>query len=240
MQDVLLHIGKSLEGYYPSSEITSFTGIIVENVIGKSVPMIISDKNIKITSKQENKINEVITRLKQYEPIQYILGETEFYGMKFFVDHNVLIPRPETEELVELIISENQNKNDISILDIGTGSGCIAIVLKKYLPKCEVSAWDISEEALNAARINAKNNHTDVDFRQVDILSDFPKDKKFDIIVSNPPYVLESEKSAMDKNVLDYEPHQALFVPDNSALLYYERIADAAKILLKGSGSLFF
>jgi len=240
MQSIIPYIKESLFGFYPESEITSLARIITENVTGFSVPMIISDKNKKITSTQESKIKEIIERLKLFEPIQYIIGETEFFGMKFIVDKNVLIPRPETEELVELIINENKHFQPLNILDIGTGSGCIAISIKKYLTNSNISAWDISKEALRIAELNARENKTEVLFENVDVLGNYPKKELFDIIVSNPPYVLESEKADMENNVLKYEPHLALFVPDNKALLFYERIADVALNILNSGGRLYF
>ena len=240
MQTSIAHIKKSLQGIYPISEIKSLTKVIMENVTGFSVPAIISDKNKKITSIQAKKIDEIIERLKNMEPIQYILGETEFFGMTFAVDKNVLIPRPETEELVELIISENKDVQPVNILDIGTGSGAIAVALKKNLPGSIVSAWDVSPGALGVAAKNAADNGVQVLFEKVDILGVYPKEKRFDIIVSNPPYVMESEKAVMDDNVLRHEPHLALFVPDNKALMFYERIADVALCLLEEGGRLYF
>ena len=171
--------------------------------------------------------------------ILIILEETEFFGLPFFGNKNVLIPRPETEELVELILSENSGRS-IQILDIGTGSGAIAIALAKHMKDAKITAWDISFKALDVAVSNSKANSTDISFKRVDVLGNYPTDQKFDIIVSNPPYVLESEKEDMNKNVLDYEPHSALFVPDNSPLLFYERITDIAKQLLNPNGKLYF
>ena len=192
-----------------------------------------------LTQNQQQKVESIIERLKRHEPIQYILGETEFFGLTFHVNENVLIPRPETEELVELILKEN-NKIGLCVLDIGTGSGAIAIALAKHMKNADVSAWDISSKALDVAALNSKSNSATVSFKQIDALSDYPLDKKFDIIVSNPPYVLENEKELMEQNVLDYEPHQALFVPDNNPLLFYKRIADIASNLLNHKGKLYF
>lgn len=195
--------------------------------------------NIEITPDQQQEIDAIIDRLKKHEPIQYILEETEFFGLPFTVNKNVLIPRPETEELVELIISENK-KPGLHILDIGTGSGAIAIALAKQMDKANVSAWDISYKALDVAVLNSKINSVDISFKIVDVLGDYPIDKKFDIIVSNPPYIMEKEKVSMEQNVLDYEPHSALFVPDNNALLFYNRIADISSNLLNPGGKLYF
>lgn len=197
------------------------------------------EKEPILSPTEKNKIDDVLLRLSRHEPIQYILGETEFFGLRLFVDKNVLIPRPETEELIELIIEQNEVTSPY-ILDIGTGSGCIAITLSSQIENASVSAWDISPTALSVAGRNADLNNTTIDFRVVDILSDYVSDKTFDIIVSNPPYVLESDKQNMTEDVLDYEPHIALFIPDNKALLFYERIADIALDLLNPNGTLYF
>ncbi|PXV62814.1 release factor glutamine methyltransferase [Dysgonomonas alginatilytica] len=239
MQDIIQNIRKSLSDFYPDTEISGLTRLLIENVTQSSIPAFLSDKSKKITGEELLKIDKIIERLQKFEPIQYILGETEFYGLPYSVNKNVLIPRPETEELVELIINENK-REDIRILDIGTGSGCIAISLKKYIPQSTVEGWDISNEALEVANRNSKNNSVDVAFSQVDILSDYPTEQRFDIIVSNPPYVLDSEKSQMHTNVLEYEPHTALFVADSNPLLFYERIADVATQLLTNGGKLYF
>lgn len=239
MQDIFQHIRKSLSEFYPESEISGLTRLLIENVTKSSIPALLSDKSKKITGEELLKIDKIIERLQKFEPIQYILGETEFYGLPYVVNQNVLIPRPETEELVELILNENKS-DSLSILDIGTGSGCIAISLKKHLPNSIVEGWDISTGALKVAMLNSKKNLTDVIFNQVDILSDYPDKMTFDVIVSNPPYVLDSEKSDMHTNVLGYEPHTALFVPDNDPLLFYNRIADVATQLLTNGGKLYF
>lgn len=240
MQNMLQYINNSLNGLYSQNEIRSFSKIITEEITGQSFPAIMCSKNTKITEMQQKKIKEIVTRLKQFEPIQYILEHTEFYGSDFYVNKNVLIPRPETEELVELILNENKNRDSIKILDIGTGSGAIAVTLAKHLNKANVSAWEISHKAIDVAVLNMKKNAVVVSFRRVDVLGDYPTDEKYDIIVSNPPYVLESEKEQMENNVLNYEPHSALFVPDNSPLLFYNRIADIGKDILNENGKLYF
>ena len=239
MQDILQNIRKSLSGFYPDNEISGLVRLLIEHVTKSSMPALLSDKNTKITSEEVLKIDKIVERLQRFEPIQYILGETEFYGLPFTVNHDVLIPRPETEELVELILNENKATQP-HILDIGTGSGCIAVSLQKHLPNASVKGWDISEKALAVAALNSKSNSVNVSFDQVDILSDYPTDQYFDIIVSNPPYVLDSEKTDMHANVLDYEPHTALFVADNDPLLFYNRIADVAIQLLTDGGKLYF
>lgn len=239
MQDILQNIRKSLSRFYPDNEISGLVRLLIEHVTKSSMPALLSDKNTKITSEEVLKIDKIVERLQRFEPIQYILGETEFYGLPFTVNQDVLIPRPETEELVELILNENKESKP-RILDIGTGSGCIAVSLQKLLPNASVKGWDISEKALAVAALNSKSNSVNVTFNQVDILSDYPINHSFDIIVSNPPYVLDSEKTDMHANVLEYEPHTALFVADNNPLLFYNRIADVAIQLLTDGGKLYF
>lgn len=179
----------------------------------------------------------ITERLNNNEPIQYILGETEFYGRRFLVNDSVLIPRPETEELVKYVVEKQKNQfpisissNQLSILDIGTGSGCIAISLAKELPNFKVTAYDISEKALETAKRNAELNKADVIFEKVDILSSqfLILNSQFSIILSNPPYVTKQEIDRMQKNVLDFEPHLALFVEDSEPLIFYEAIANFA------------
>ena len=238
MQKTISYIKEYLKAYYPESEISGFIRIIIEHITKRSYPQaVISDT--KLTEEQTYLLHSILYRLKKSEPIQYIIGETEFFGLPFHVTKDVLIPRPETEELVELILNENK-KSGLKVLDIGTGSGAIAIALAKHLEEGYIEAWDISEEALKIATLNAESNAVDITFRNVDVLKSYPTDTKFDIVVSNPPYILEKEKSGMDQNVLDYEPHTALFVPDNNGLLFYDRIADIALDLLEPNGKLYF
>ncbi|MEP7095844.1 MAG: peptide chain release factor N(5)-glutamine methyltransferase [Flavobacterium sp.] len=184
-----------------------------------------------------------LDQLKKEVPVQYLLGKTNFYGLDFEVNENVLIPRPETEELVEWIIHENSNINKskkLKILDIGTGSGCIAISLAKNLPNAEVSAIDVSKKALETAKRNAVNNNVEVTFILQNILELDELKYNFDIIVSNPPYVRNLEKEEIKKNVLEYEPHLALFVEDNDALVFYKKIASLAQKNLLENGQLYF
>jgi len=239
MQMIIKKIEKALSDIYPNYEISSLIRIIIKHVTGQPLPILLLDKSRKISPSQELKIDKIIERLRTHEPIQYILEETEFFGLPFFVNKNVLIPRPETEELVELILSENSGRN-IQILDIGTGSGAIAIALAKHMKEAKVTAWDISFKALDIALFNSKINSVDISFQRIDVLSDYPCEKKYDIIVSNPPYIMDVEKENMSKNVLDHEPHSALFVPDNTPLLFYERITDIAKQILNTKGKLYF
>ena len=187
--------------------------------------------------------NSILEQLKQEIPVQYLLGKTNFYGLDFEVNANVLIPRPETEELVEWIIKSNgvlQNSKSLKILDIGTGSGCIAISLAKNIPNAEVFAIDVSEKALATAKKNAVINKVEVAFINKNILETADLEQQFDIIVSNPPYVRNLEKQEIKKNVLDNEPHLALFVEDNDALIFYRKIAELAQKNLSENGQLFF
>ena len=187
--------------------------------------------------------NSILEQLKQEIPIQYLLGKTSFYGLDFEVNPGVLIPRPETEELVDWIIKSNlkgQNSKSLNILDIGTGSGCIAISLAKNIPNAQVFAIDVSEKALAAAKTNAENNSVNVTFINQNILETADLEQQFDVIVSNPPYVRNLEKEEIKKNVLDNEPHLALFVEDNDALIFYKKIAELAQKNLSENGQLYF
>jgi release factor glutamine methyltransferase len=183
--------------------------------------------------------NFMVKRLQKHDPIQYIIGETEFYGLPFQVNSSVLIPRPETEELVDIIINDFKEKS-VRILDIGTGSGCIAIALKKHLPKATVVALDVSQKAIETAQTNALKNGVEVEFINMDVFSDEAITLgTFDVIVSNPPYIPEDEKTKMHSNVLDHEPHIALFVTSNP-LEFYERICELSKSLLLPNGNVYF
>jgi len=240
MQAAIIHIRSELQGLYPDTEIKSFSNLIIEKVSGFSRTEIIVNKNTLFSVEQRHVIENFIEKLKEYVPIQYILGETEFFGLPFHVNESVLIPRPETEELVDWIRNENDRNANPGILDIGTGSGCIAISLKHEFINATVDAFDISEKALETAQSNATLNKLEVTFSKVDILNTPELEQKWDIIVSNPPYVTELEKSEISPNVLDYEPHLALFVPDNDPLLFYRCIAIFAQQHLKPRGKLYF
>ncbi len=216
---------------YETQEAKEIVFWLMEFYLGLRKIDILSDKTFNKTIDWSN----IIKRLNTNEPIQYILGETEFYGRRFLVNDSVLIPRPETEELVKYIVDKQKNQfpvtnNHLQILDIGTGSGCIAISLAKELPNFKVTAYDISEKALETAKRNAELNKADVTFEKVDILnpSFTIHHSPFTIIVSNPPYVTKQEIGRMQKNVLDFEPHLALFVEDSEPLIFYEAIANFA------------
>ncbi len=232
------HIKENLGSYYPAGEVAAFTRIIVTEMLGIPQMTFFLKDNIELTHEQEATLEDAIKRLQKYEPIQYIQGYSYFCGLRFKVTPATLIPRPETSELVEWVASEATGNE--RILDIGTGSGCIAVSLANKLPHSKVTAWDISNEALAVATENNHSNGTEVLFEQVDILSYRPEENLFDIIVSNPPYIKENEKSAMHSNVLDWEPHTALFVPDSDPLLFYRTIAKKGLTLLKPGGTLYF
>ena len=234
---------KELSPFYDAYEAESFFYLILENKhklrqidLALNHELTFSDADLAIWSC-------FLNELKKEVPIQYLLGKTNFYGLDFQVNENVLIPRPETEELVEWIINENKKagkSKKIKVLDIGTGSGCIAISLAKNLPNAEVYGIDVSKKAIETAKRNAINNNVDVTFMYQNILDTDVLACNFDIIVSNPPYVRNLEKEEIKKNVLDYEPHLALFVDDNDALVFYRKIAVLAKSGLSENGQLFF
>lgn len=239
MHAIGLQIKQSLAGIYPETEIKCFTKIIITEVLGFNITDLYMGKDIKLSVNQTRELEEIIARLKKHEPIQYILGTCRFLGRDFSVAQGVLIPRPETEELVSLIVKENANRK-LKILDIGTGSGCIAISLDLELPNAQVTAWDISNDALAIAKNNNEEIQSNVCFEQVDVLSTPPKDTLFDVIVSNPPYVMNSEKEQMEENVLQWEPSLALFVPNENPLLFYRKIAELGKEILAPNGKLYF
>ncbi|MFT7898933.1 peptide chain release factor N(5)-glutamine methyltransferase [Tenacibaculum ascidiaceicola] len=235
------YFSEELISVFPQTEVDSFFFLLIEEYLDIKRIDLILQPNIEISSDIKELLDKALERLKKEEPIQYILGETEFYGLPFKVNKNTLIPRPETEELVEWIIKEVKKKQELlSILDIGTGTGCIPISLKKYLPNTNVSAIDISEEAIQMAKQNAKLNEVDISFTKQDILKTEVLSGMFDIIISNPPYVRELEKVEIKNNVLKNEPHLALFVKDDNPLLFYKKIADLAKNNLTKNGLLFF
>ncbi len=230
----------SLPKFYDKKEIQALFFQSIKEVTGYSKSALLVNPAFVLSYEQEERLNMILARLQAMEPIQYILEECEFYGLPFYVNSSVLIPRPETEELVEWIISGYSGQSG-SLLDIGTGSGCIAVSTAKFLESFSVSAVDISVAALEVAKRNAKRNDCPVEFIQGDILkaNNICADDIFDIIVSNPPYVREQEKESMLQNVLEYEPHLALFVPDNDPLLFYRAIALFGKERLKKEGRLF-
>ena len=214
--------------------------LIFHSLKGWNQTDLIVHEGDEISDYIRGKIDAITARLSEQEPIQYILGEAHFYGMDLKVDRSVLIPRPETEELADYIVKRYGDRSDLRVLDIGTGSGAIAIALSRNLPFSKVTALDFSDKALEVARDNAAQLKARIDFIHADIFEYNPPSDSFDIIVSNPPYIDESEKSGMERNVLDYEPHSALFVPDDNPLIFYSRIAEVARTALVTGGSLWF
>ena len=229
-----------LIGYYPKEEINAFFYRICEQHLDyKRIDVSLKSETL-ITPETFEYFETIISRLLTYEPIQYILGTTSFFGLEFKVDSNVLIPRPETEELVAWILKQTDSSQSLKILDIGTGSGCIAVSLAKHLPNAEVYALDVSPAALEMAQYNAQQNGVQLHAMEANVLEWTTPELQFDIIVSNPPYVRESEKEFMAPNVLEHEPHLALFVENNRPLVFYKAIVELSKQALKKEGLLYF
>ena len=227
--------------FFDEMESESFFYIILEHLHNLKRIDLALQPDLEISEKELNNWEAIVAELKTQKPIQYILGETFFYDLKFEVNENTLIPRPETEELVALILNSNTGtQKKLKILDIGTGSGCIAISLAKNIPNAQVFALDVSEKAIKMAQKNAKLNEVTITFLYQSILETDNLNQQFDIIVSNPPYIRNLEKIEINKNVLDYEPHLALFVENDDALLFYRKIAQLAKKNLNQNGQLFF
>jgi release factor glutamine methyltransferase len=240
IKDIRFYLSKELEENYQEQEISALTNIIIKTVIGITKLHQLYKTEQIVTKRQAGRITDICKELKTGKPIQYILGETSFYDCAIRVTSATLIPRPETEELVDLIIRENRGYQG-TIIDIGTGSGCIAIALAANLPGAVVTGIDISDEAIRTARENAQLNNVTVSFVKDDVFSfDSERVDKAGIIVSNPPYVRNSEKQFMSKNVLDFEPHSALFVPESDPLIYYRAILKLANKILIHRGRLYF
>ena len=233
-------IGYELSQLYPAHETDSICDIIFKHLMNFKKFDRYLQPDAAIPDQLKTQIYDIIQQLKQNKPIQYILGMADFYGLTFEVNSAVLIPRPETEELVYWIIHDYQ-KATPRIVDIGTGSGCIAIALAKSLPGATICAVDISEDALDVACKNAGRNKVEVEFHKLDILlENIPDFGRFDIVVSNPPYITTAQKEQIEPNVLDYEPHLALFVPENDPLVFYKAIGRFAQKMLKKNGTLYF
>lgn len=228
----------NLSSIYDEMEAEQFFYLILENTRQLKRTDLALNPDLTFSESEIENWNAILEQLKNEIPIQYILGLTSFFGLEFLVNENVLIPRPETEELVDWILKESSQSH--KILDIGTGSGCIAITLGKNLKDSQVFAIDVSNKAIETAKINAKQNHVDVFFMNCNILETDDLNQRFDLIVSNPPYVRNLEKAEIKKNVLDNEPHLALFVEDNDALIFYRKIAELAKKSLNPNGQLYF
>ncbi len=233
-------IQRELGEIYSANEIRQIFYALAEKVTGLSKTDLIANKNTIFSDLQKELFDLLINKLKNREPLQYVLGEAWFFGLKFKVNSLVLIPRPETEELVEWIVKDNVKSNHLKILDIGTGSGCIPISLKSVFKNATIAGSDISDEALETARVNAQVNNVDVTFLKADISLLEPNEFNWDIIVSNPPYITETEKDEMTESVINFEPHLALFVNDKDPLLFYKLIADYATEHLVENGKLYF
>lgn len=236
MQQLKSHFFKSLEALYPPQELIVLYKMVIEFISKKNNTLVLD-----LIQEEQEAFNNYINQLKKGVPIQYVLGEADFYQLKFKVNEHVLIPRPETEELVYLILQDAKINQPKSIIDIGTGSGCIPITLKKHLPNTAINAIDVSETAIAVAKENALKNKVEIDFTIADALHLEPKNfQKFDVIVSNPPYIALSEMEDMEANVTKHEPHLALFVEDENPLIFYQKIADFALTNLQQNGVLYF
>ena len=245
LKEFKLFFNEALSAIYPKTEIDSFFFILMEEKLKLQRIDTVLKPDFLITKKSLIDLKTIVKRLQNEEPIQYIIGNTEFYGLPFLVDKNTLIPRTETEELVAWVLDEikvftNNKITELSILDIGTGTGCIPISLAKNLTSLNISAIDISPEALLIARQNAILNKVTIEFIELDILNAESLPQEYDVIISNPPYVRELEKKEIKNNVLENEPHLALFVADENPLIFYNKIADLAKKQLSENGMLFF
>jgi release factor glutamine methyltransferase len=249
-QEKYQYVRDSLTAVHEASEAEAIAALVVEHIGKEKLSEI---RQAVVTTAQKLQTESILKELLAHRPLQYVLNEAWFYGLKFEVNESVLIPRPETEELVDWVVKElRSGKNEVQnwkdevlsvirILDIGTGSGCIPIALKKNLPETDMSAIDVCSEAIHTATINAVNNETEINFQLLDFLDESKWNGlgKYDVIVSNPPYIKSTEATTMSRHVLDYEPHKALFVPDEDALLFYRKIADFASQHLLPNGAVY-
>ena len=239
MNKIVAYIRSRLQPYYTAEEVSALSRIVCCDLLGQAPTDYYLGKDIVLSSKKEQELEDILQRLSRFEPLQYIEGRTLFVGREVWVAPGVLIPRPETEELVELMLKEIPA--NARILDVGTGGGCIAISLAKELPDALVTAWDVSPEALSVARANARKLQSNVRFVECDVLAcQVDEVGLYDVIVSNPPYVTEAEKADMEPNVLQWEPSLALFVPDDDPLRFYRRIAVLGRDMLADGGRLYF
>lgn len=242
MHPIYTYIKQVLHPYYQETEAGALAKWILTEVFHFSTFDLYAGKDMNFSENDRDRLEDILNRLRDYEPLQYVLGKAEFGGLSFEVTPDVLIPRPETLELVEWITADCQGTEGVRILDIGTGSGCIPVTLYKRLEayRPQVASWDISEKALEVAGRNAVANGAVVAFCCQDVLSESLPETEVDVLVSNPPYIAEKEKASMERNVLDWEPGLALFVPDDDPLLFYRRIAEAGLRILSPKGRLYY
>lgn len=239
IEDILKFALQELEGIYSEKEIKQMTYSLITHFCNIPKTSILANNQQAVLESELLKLNFAIKDLKKEKPLQYIIGYTDFYNIKINLNHKVLIPRPETEELVDMIIKENKERKDIKIADLGCGSGAMALALKKNIPQSKVWAFDFDDNAINQTKENAQALNLDINIEKKDLLKDNFNDYNFDIIVSNPPYVMEKEKSLMRDNVLNHEPHQALFVKDEDPLIFYQAIERIAQKNLKPKGKIY-
>ena len=240
MHPLVRQIREALHGSYTDAEALSLAKMLLVEVFGFSTLELYGGKDRGFSEKEQELLSDIVCRLQNHEPIQYIIGRETFMGLVFDVNENVLIPRPETQELVNWILEDHRSDEGCKILDIGTGSGCIPVSLAHFMSGAEVEAWDISDGALDVARRNANQNEVKVLFRKQNVFEALPSESYYDVIVSNPPYITEKEKVDMEANVLDWEPSIALFVPDTDPLLFYRKIAELGLEMLVAGGALYF
>lgn len=243
LHEAIIQLKKQLSSIYDEAEAGNIATIVMQEIFGLQRSEMMHQKNRLLNDEQLQSFSKYATELCTAKPLQYVLGKTWFYDLELAVNENVLIPRPETEELVHLVINEAKKnlKKDLYILDVGTGSGCIPIAVKHHLPDAAVFAIDVSAGALSVAKSNADKNKTEIHFKEMNFLNPDESNTlpQFDIIISNPPYVKYTEAASMHENVLNHEPHLALFVPDDNALVFYEAIASFAKTHLKQDGKIY-
>lgn len=245
MRRLKRRVADRLSGHFPQSEVQALVRLLCMELPGVRESDFYFENELPPDDSRDRTVDGWLERILSGEPVQYVLGYTVFHGMRISCDRRALIPRPETTELVEWIIGDESDRNlsGMRVLDIGTGTGCIAIALAAHLPSCSVTAWDISRDALALAAENAEQNHVDIQFEMKDILSGpslSGESRRFHLIVSNPPYIARHESLDMERNVLDFEPDTALFVPDGDPLLFYRNIAGYASSHLEQDGSLYF
>lgn len=238
MKTTLHKLREALVPLYGKTETEAIIRLIFHHLKGWNLTEMLIHQEDKLSDFMKQEIDDILERLLKHEPIQYILQEARFHGLDLKIQPGVLIPRPETSELVDLIVDENKERNDLKILDLCTGSGCIAVALARNLPFSKVTAVDLSEKAIETAKENIDLTHTDVILEKQDIFSWMPRES-YDILVSNPPYVMDKEALKMEKNVLDYEPHEALFVRDEDPLVFYKRIAEIGGKTLAEGGRMY-